>query len=193
MIAVLMAATWILVGLGAKAPALRTAIVPEQAATSGSGTAAAGASSSTATMADGTSGAPTGTGATTVAPGGVRAGQPGAAGSQPAGSVPATSPGTATAVAPPVVDAGPFTNTQVGGTYVSAGTVTTSTPGTLTGSVNYGDGTGDQPLVVQDHSFKLTHAYTAVGTYTIIVQVVDARGATGTGYTEVNVKNISLS
>jgi hypothetical protein len=192
MLAVLAAATWMLVGLGARAPAPRTGVVPELIAAASPG-AAAGALSSTVTATDGSSGAGSGGGAASTTPARARPAQPGAANPQPAGSVPATGPGGATAVAPPAVDAGPFNNSQVGGTYLSSGTVTTSTPGALTGSVNYGDGTGDQPLVIHDHRFTLTHVYSAVGTYTVIVQAVDARGATGTGYTEVTVKSITLN
>ncbi|MDP9324950.1 MAG: hypothetical protein M3O87_00245, partial [Candidatus Dormibacteraeota bacterium] len=87
----------------------------------------------------------------------------------------------------PVVDPGPFGRVQLGGLYTASGTVSSGAPGPMTGTVNYGDGSGDQPLPVQNRAFGLSHLFQAVGTYTVIVQLTDSRAGVGTGYTIVTV------
>jgi cyclophilin family peptidyl-prolyl cis-trans isomerase len=57
---------------------------------------------------------------------------------------------------------------------------------TWTATVDYGDGTGVQPLSLSsDHSFNLSHTYTSSGTFRAEVRVTDAGGQTGSA--DVNV------
>jgi VCBS repeat-containing protein len=61
-----------------------------------------------------------------------------------------------------------------GGAFADAGL----DPCTVT--VDYGDGTGPQPLAFNaDRSFRLDHAYPALGTYRVTVSVTDREGAVG--------------
>jgi hypothetical protein len=48
------------------------------------------------------------------------------------------------------------------------------------GTVDYGDGTGAQPLTVGPASFLLGHTYAAAGSYTVVVTVSDGQGGSGT-------------
>jgi hypothetical protein len=53
---------------------------------------------------------------------------------------------------------------------------------TWTATVDYGDGGGVQPLILnKDGTFDLTHAYTAAGTYQVAVVVRDSDGDAGSG------------
>jgi len=54
-------------------------------------------------------------------------------------------------------------------------------PGPWMATVEFGDGTGQQPLMLNpDQSFSLDHTYTDDGTYEVTVHVTDAQGAVGT-------------
>ena len=70
----------------------------------------------------------------------------------------------------------------VAGKYKSTGSFTDSDPlsDTFTGTVDYGDGTGAQPLVLKGGAFKLNHAYALPGTYTVVVTITDDDGGSGT-------------
>ena len=114
---------------------------------------------------------------------GTTAGAPGAAG-PPAAATP-TAPSTASR--PPTVDPGSYVTVQQSTVYSATGSITGSGP--FTGIVNYGDGTGDQPLVIQDQAFSLSHPFTQAGTFSVVIQVSDAFGRVGTGFTEVTVKS----
>ena len=48
-----------------------------------------------------------------------------------------------------------------------------------TGTVDYGDGTGEQPLVIDqnNHTFDLNHAYTIEGRLTVTVTITDDDGS----------------
>ena len=51
------------------------------------------------------------------------------------------------------------------------GAFTDPDPDTWTGTVNFGDGTGDQPLTLNGKSFAFDHAYASLGSYTFVVTV----------------------
>ena len=68
-----------------------------------------------------------------------------------------------------------------GETYQAAGTFTD--PGVddvFTATVDYGDGSGVQPLALSGNGFSLSHQYDAAGTFTVTVTVRDADGGVGT-------------
>jgi len=92
----------------------------------------------------------------------------------------------------PVVDAGPDKLINEGGTFTSAGSF--SDPGsedTWTATVDYGDGSGPQPLALNpDKSFALSHGYADDGIYTVTVTVVDDDGGVGIDSAIVTVNNV---
>lgn len=66
-----------------------------------------------------------------------------------------------------------------GETYSAAGSFTDPGADTFGATVDYGDGTGERPLALEDGSFALSHRYTTAGTYTVTVRVSDEDGGTG--------------
>ncbi len=59
-------------------------------------------------------------------------------------------------------------------------------------SIDYGDGTGDQPLTLAtDKTFDLHHFYADNGTYTVTITVVDDKGDVDTDSFEVTVANVA--
>jgi DNA/RNA endonuclease G (NUC1) len=72
-----------------------------------------------------------------------------------------------------------------GETYSAAGSFTDPGADSWTATVDYGDGSGVNPLGLTGKTFALTHVYTAAGTFTVTVRVADddvetARSATVT-------------
>lgn len=66
------------------------------------------------------------------------------------------------------------------------------TDGPWTATVDYGDGTGAQPLALgADGSFVLNHTYADNGSYTATVNVTGANGATGSASVGVSVLNVA--
>ena len=60
------------------------------------------------------------------------------------------------------------------------------------GTVDYGDGSGPQPLPLNnDHTFSLSHVYSAGGNYTIAVSVENNQGETGTANLAVVVNSVT--
>lgn len=66
----------------------------------------------------------------------------------------------------------------------------TGGPG-CTATVNYGDGTGWQPLALDGQAFLLSHAYADDGFYSVSVRVTDDMGLTGSGMAVVQVLNVA--
>jgi Ca2+-binding RTX toxin-like protein len=79
-----------------------------------------------------------------------------------------------------------------GGTFTGSGSFTDpGTSDTWTATVDYGDGTGAQPLTLNaDNTFDLNHVYTAGGTFTVTVAVTDDDGGSGTGSFVVTAVNV---
>jgi hypothetical protein len=87
----------------------------------------------------------------------------------------------ATVAAGLVVNAGPNLGLGVGATFTKLGSFTDTGATSWTATVNYGDGSGVQPLVLTPgRTFKLTHAYTRSGVYTVTVTVTANDGRVGT-------------
>ncbi|MFO0852382.1 MAG: Ig-like domain-containing protein [Gemmataceae bacterium] len=92
----------------------------------------------------------------------------------------------------PAVDAGGDADVAEGDGF--AGTGHFSDPGgdTWTATVDYGDGSGVQPLSLNpDHTFSLAHVYTDSGVYTVTVAVTDSHGATGSDTLTVTAANVA--
>jgi hypothetical protein len=90
----------------------------------------------------------------------------------------------------PAVTAGSDKTIAVGDTFTGSGSFTD--PGAdaaWTATVDYGDGSGSAALALNaNKTFSLAHAYTAVGAYTITVQVTDKDGAQGSATVHVVVQ-----
>ena len=64
---------------------------------------------------------------------------------------------------------------------------------TWTGTVNFGDGSGDQPLALNpDKTFAFNHAFATAGTFTVTVTVADNHGGVDTRTLDVNVAVAAL-
>jgi PKD repeat protein len=64
-------------------------------------------------------------------------------------------------------------------TYAASGSFTDPGPDSWTATVDYGDGSGAQPLALSGKSFSLSHTYAAAGSYTVTVTVTDDGGLSG--------------
>ena len=92
--------------------------------------------------------------------------------------------------APPVVNLGP--NGTSNGTFTRLASFV-GTGSSFTATVDYGDGSGVQPLLINpDNTFNLNHVYLTSGTYSPTVQIVDnSNGNTGSGTFSLTVSNVS--
>ncbi len=73
----------------------------------------------------------------------------------------------------PVVEAGTGATIDEGGTFSGAGNFTDPGADSWTATVDYGDGSGVQPLGLSGKSFTLGHAYAQDGAYPVTVCVAD--------------------
>jgi PKD repeat protein len=62
---------------------------------------------------------------------------------------------------------------------------------TWTATVDYGDGSGAQPLVLRDKTFNLSHTYADNGVYTVTVTVTDNGGGVDSCTLTVTVNNVA--
>jgi hypothetical protein len=60
-----------------------------------------------------------------------------------------------------------------------------------TATVDYGDGSGEQPLVLDGNSFQLNYLYADSGSYIVTITITDDEGATGYAWVYVDVTNIA--
>jgi hypothetical protein len=89
------------------------------------------------------------------------------------------------------VSAGADATIDEGATFSRGGTVAGADTDTWTATVDYGDGSGVQPLTVNaDETFALAHAYADNGTYTVTINVSGA-GLTGSDTVGVTVTNVA--
>jgi hypothetical protein len=95
---------------------------------------------------------------------------------------------------PPGVQAGINATINPGTEFVRTGSFTDPNPDTWTALVDYGDGSGTQPLALNtDHSFRLDHVYTTPGSYIVSVTINDSQGGQGRGFFSVQVGQPSTS
>ncbi len=92
---------------------------------------------------------------------------------------------------PPTVNAGPDATVDEGSTFISSGSFTDPGPDIWTATVDYGDGSGVEPLDLPDKTFDLNHVYADDGIYTVTVTVTDDDGGVGTDTTTVTVNNVA--
>ena len=78
-----------------------------------------------------------------------------------------------------------------GQTFSSTGSLVDPGADTWTATVDYGDGSGVQQLPLNGKSFVLAHTYTAVGTYSVSIAVMDDDGAIGYATVQVVVTSTS--
>ena len=78
-----------------------------------------------------------------------------------------------------------------GESYGASGAFTDPGADSWSATVNYGDGSGTQPLALSGTSFTLSHAYATAGTFTVTVTVTDDDGGTSVGTATVVVASAS--
>jgi PKD domain/Putative Ig domain len=89
---------------------------------------------------------------------------------------------------PPAINAGINTTIDQGTEFVRSGNFVDPNPDSWTATVDYGDGSGAQPLTLNsDKTFALDHTYSAPGNYVVGVTIVDSQGGQGHGYFAVQV------
>jgi hypothetical protein len=89
------------------------------------------------------------------------------------------------------VEAGPDITIAEGSVFVSSGSFVGSGGSSFTGTVDYGDGSGPQPLALNpDYTFGLSHLYEENGVYTVVVTIVKDSGASASDSAMVTVNNV---
>ncbi len=79
-----------------------------------------------------------------------------------------------------------------GATYSASGSFTDPDSTSWTATIDYGDGSGVQPLTLSGMSFSLSHQYNMAGTYTVALSITDNQGATGTITAIITVNSLQL-
>ncbi|MCR9296815.1 MAG: PKD domain-containing protein, partial [bacterium] len=64
----------------------------------------------------------------------------------------------------------------IGVEFTLAGSFTDPDPDSWTGTVNYGDGSGNQPLVLNGKDFQLAHTYANEGPFVTVITIDDGKG-----------------
>jgi|GEM_PF-6163383 len=80
-----------------------------------------------------------------------------------------------------------------GGSTYSASATYSDESSVLTGTVDYGDGTGQQPLEITPTKLRLTHSYATYGDYVVTVHLTDEEGLTRTSTTFAIMSNLNLT
>lgn len=93
---------------------------------------------------------------------------------------------------PPVVDGGPDETLDEGQLFSRIGSFVDDDIGdSWTATVDYGDGSGLQPLELDGKTFTLTHVYEDDGTYPVTVTLIDSWEASGVGTFTITVNNVA--
>src|SRR5262249_32265656 len=80
--------------------------------------------------------------------------------------------------------------TNEGSTYTAAGSFSDPGATSWTATVDYGDGSGTQPLTLNpDQTFNLSHVYADNGAYTVTITLTDNFGVSAAGSSTVIVNN----
>ena len=87
----------------------------------------------------------------------------------------------------PSVDAGAASTINEGDAYTGSGSFADTADDTWTATVDYGDGSGVQPLTLTGTTFALSHTYSALGVFVVSVGVTDSLGAVGSATTQVEI------
>jgi len=91
----------------------------------------------------------------------------------------------------PTVHAGADAIVNEGSAFSQAGAFTDPGADTWSATVDYGDGSGLQPLSLNGKNFTLAHAYADNGAYTATVTVTDDDGGAGSGTVQVTVNDVA--
>ena len=92
----------------------------------------------------------------------------------------------------PTAEIGSDGQTEEGTVWVRSGAFTDPDADTWTATVDYGDGSGVQPLALNaDKSFTLNHAYGQDGDYSVTVTVTDNEGASASDSLAITVENVA--
>jgi hypothetical protein len=84
---------------------------------------------------------------------------------------------------PPTISAGINATIAPGTEFVRTGSFADPNPDTWTGTVDYGDGLGPEPLALgPDKTFTLDHTYAKPGSYVVGVTIIDSQGGQGHAY-----------
>jgi len=91
-----------------------------------------------------------------------------------------------------VVDPGPSATIVKGSTFTTSGSFADTNRDTWTATVDYGDGSGVQHLVLTGNTFALSHTYSQAGDYTVTVVVTVDGGGAGSATVQVSVTFVTL-
>lgn len=91
----------------------------------------------------------------------------------------------------PIVDAGVDLVAPEGQAIEGAGSFSDSSGSSWTATVDYGDASDVQPLVLVGNQFELNHTYADDAVYAVTVTITDDYGASGSDSTQVTVTNVS--
>jgi hypothetical protein len=91
----------------------------------------------------------------------------------------------------PIISAGAVETVEEGAKFTSAGSFTDPGADTWSATVDYGDGSGVQPLALNGNkTFSLGHTYADDGVYTVTYTVTDDDGGIHSDVATVNVRNV---
>ncbi len=94
---------------------------------------------------------------------------------------------------PPVVRKPNSATIAAGAMYNSTTYFIDSDSSSWTATVDYGDGSGVQPLVLSGKTFSLSHIYQNIGTYSVTVTVTDDQNETGTETATITVNDSGIT